>query len=274
MKRLLISLLALIALVLVAGEARADGGFILGTLICTKTGPGFTYVVYSRIPVNCGYAGVGGPGNYAGVSGIGFGLDLEWEQQAAMAYLVVGGSGMNPGGLAGTYVGAKGSATIGVGPAAQAGLLGVGTGFELVPLGLGGQIGAGFTGGIAYLSVQAVGMMPPPPAPAAYVVYFAFNSTELTSDAQKTIDAAAAAFKSGAGAHVQVVGYTDRAGSSGYNLRLSKRRADTVRAALVKDGVAAAAIADAGRGEDSPAVPTPDGVRNPQNRRVTITLTP
>jgi OOP family OmpA-OmpF porin len=73
---------------------------------------------------------------------------------------------------------------------------------------------------------------------------------------------------------VQVVGYTDRAGSSGYNLRLSKRRADTVRAALVKDGVAAAAIADAGRGEDSPAVPTPDGVRNPQNRRVTITLTP
>jgi hypothetical protein len=273
MKRLLTSLLALVALVFVAGEARADGGFILGTLVCTKTGPGMTYVVYSRIPVNCSYSGVGGPGNYTGISGIGFGVDLEWEQQAAMAYLVVGGSGMNPGGLAGTYVGAKGSATLGVGPSAQAGLLGVGTGFELVPLGLGGQIGAGFTGGIAYLSVQAAGMMPAR-MPASYVVYFAFNSTALTPDAQKTIGAAAAAFKSGAGVHVQVVGYTDRAGSSAYNIRLSKRRADVVRAALVKDGVAAAAIADMGRGEDSPAVPTADGVRNPQNRRVTITLTP
>ena len=48
------------------------------------------------------------------------------------------------------------------------------------------------------------------------------------------------------------------------------RRADTVRAALVRDGVPDNVIAEAWRGKENPAVPTPDGVRDRRNRRVEI----
>ena len=53
---------------------------------------------------------------------------------------------------------------------------------------------------------------------------------------------------------------------------LSHRRADTVRAALIKDGVPAAAITTAWYGKTNLAVPTPDGVKEPRNRRATIAV--
>ena len=87
----------------------------------------------------------------------------------------------------------------------------------------------------------------------------------------KVVDAAAAAFKSGKSG-VAIAGYTDLAGTQQYNLALSKRRADTVKAALVKDGVPAAAIDASWHGKENPRVPTADGVREPQNRRVEITM--
>jgi len=71
-------------------------------------------------------------------------------------------------------------------------------------------------------------------------------------------------------ARVAITGYTDLAGTQRYNLGLSKRRADRVHAALVQDGVPDGVIAEAWRGKENPAVPTPDGVREPQNRRVQI----
>ena len=66
-------------------------------------------------------------------------------------------------------------------------------------------------------------------------------------------------------------GYTDTSGSAGYNQRLSERRANAVANALESASVcrvatwrsAVAVINDL-------RVPTPDGVREPQNRRVEI----
>jgi outer membrane protein OmpA-like peptidoglycan-associated protein len=45
-----------------------------------------------------------------------------------------------------------------------------------------------------------------------------------------------------------------------------------VRQELTRRGVPDGEIATAGRGESDPAVPTPDGVREPRNRRVEIVL--
>lgn len=47
---------------------------------------------------------------------------------------------------------------------------------------------------------------------------------------------------------VTVVGYTDRLGSAEYNLKLSQRRADTVKNYLVKEGIPASIITSVGKG--------------------------
>jgi OOP family OmpA-OmpF porin len=114
---------------------------------------------------------------------------------------------------------------------------------------------------------------PPPPAPARqFVVYFEFDKSDLTPEGARVVLDAANAYKQTGSARIAVTGYTDLSGTQRYNLALSKRRADTVRGALVRDGVPDGAIAEAWRGKENPAVPTPDGVREPRNRRVEIML--
>jgi outer membrane protein OmpA-like peptidoglycan-associated protein len=53
-------------------------------------------------------------------------------------------------------------------------------------------------------------------------------------------------------------------------MRLSQRRADAVKAELVKLGIPASEITTVAKGESDPLVPTADGVREPRNRRVEI----
>ena len=69
---------------------------------------------------------------------------------------------------------------------------------------------------------------------------------------------------------IQVTGFADRSGSPGYNQRLSERRANAVAAALTRLGVPRNEMMVSGRGENDNRVPTADGVREPQNRRVEI----
>jgi len=71
---------------------------------------------------------------------------------------------------------------------------------------------------------------------------------------------------------VTATGHTDKSGPDDYNMALSLRRANAVKDALVRDGVPAGVISVVGRGESQPLVPTADGVREPQNRRVEIVL--
>src|SRR3546814_15044079 len=68
------------------------------------------------------------------------------------------------------------------------------------------------------------------------------------------------------------VGHADRSGPKPYNERLSKRRAEAVRAALVQQGVSAGEVGVVSKGETDPLVPTQDGVWDTQNRRVEIVL--
>lgn len=108
-------------------------------------------------------------------------------------------------------------------------------------------------------------------ASATYTVYFEFNQASLTGDARNIVREAATAAKHGA-ARIVVDGYTDLAGTAQYNLGLSKRRADAVRAELVADGISPRRISEHAYGKTHPAVPTPDGVREPRNRRAVILI--
>jgi outer membrane protein OmpA-like peptidoglycan-associated protein len=71
---------------------------------------------------------------------------------------------------------------------------------------------------------------------------------------------------------VLVVGHTDTTGSTDSNFELALRRANTVRGLLIDAGLAAAAIDVRSHGELELLVKTANGVFEPKNRRVEITV--
>lgn len=128
-----------------------------------------------------------------------------------------------------------------------------------------------------YAAMEALeaAMQPTPTpmgAPEPYIVFFAFDSAEIDSSGMGIVDDAVAAAQRMGIIDFSVTGHADRAGSEAYNLALSLRRANAVRDALVARGILSQNISVAGRGEAEPAVPTPDGVREPANRRVEIII--
>jgi outer membrane protein OmpA-like peptidoglycan-associated protein len=73
---------------------------------------------------------------------------------------------------------------------------------------------------------------------------------------------------------VTVTGYTDNRGSKGDNLFLSKRRAQVVKAQLVKDGVSADRISAFGMGDKDPVAPNDTPENRAKNRRTEILIQP
>ena len=118
--------------------------------------------------------------------------------------------------------------------------------------------------------------VPPPPPPVtqapSYMVFFDWDRSNLSDQALATIQQAANAYKTKGNARITATGHTDTTGPESYNMALSLRRANTVKDALVRNGVPATAIAVIGKGETQLLVQTGDGVREPQNRRVEIVI--
>ena len=122
---------------------------------------------------------------------------------------------------------------------------------------------------------MAAAAPPPAPqqaAPPSFMVFFDFDRSDLSAQAQSTIQQAAGAYKTKGSARVTATGHADKSGPDAYNMALSLRRANAVKDSLVRNGVPATAIAVVGRGESMPLVQTADGVREPQNRRVEIVI--
>ncbi len=107
-----------------------------------------------------------------------------------------------------------------------------------------------------------------------YIVYFDFDKSNLRPDAATVLDNAAANYANCGNARVMLAGHTDRAGSATYNVGLSNRRNDTVRGYLISKGVPASVMSASGMGETDNKVPTADGVRESQNRRVEVMYGP
>lgn len=139
------------------------------------------------------------------------------------------------------------------------------------------------TFGIRYALQRAeapyVAPPPAPPAPASpagpprqFIVFFGYNKYVLTSEAQRVISEAVAAAKQDGTASILITGHTDTMGTNAYNQRLSVRRANTVRAEMVRQGIPNGAITTTGKGETELLVQTADSVKEPQNRRATIDL--
>ena len=106
----------------------------------------------------------------------------------------------------------------------------------------------------------------------SFMVFFDWDKSVLTDKSIDTIAMAAEAYKRKGGARIVATGHTDTSGPDMYNMALSLRRSNAVKDELVRDGVRAEDISVVGLGETSPLVPTGDGVREAQNRRVEIVV--
>jgi len=111
---------------------------------------------------------------------------------------------------------------------------------------------------------------PAPAAPRCYLVFFDFNKSDLTPQAVQIVDQAASNAGPAKVTQLTVTGHTDTVGSDAYNMRLSRRRAESVAARLEKDGIPSSEIEIVAKGKRDLLVPTADGVKEPQNRRVQI----
>jgi iron complex outermembrane receptor protein len=156
------------------------------------------------------------------------------------------------------------------------------------PLTFGGTIGYKFGGDHAVLPPppppppEAAPPPPPPPPPppvavcnkGPYLVFFDWDKSDITAEAATILDSAVNAYGNCARVPVMIAGYADRSGSPKYNQGLSDRRAVNVRGYMTSHGVADGAITTQGFGENNNRVPTADGVRELQNRRVEIGFGP
>lgn len=114
------------------------------------------------------------------------------------------------------------------------------------------------------------------PEPAAlprnFLVFFDWDKSDITPEAAAILKDAADYMKSSGAARIVATGHADRSGPDAYNMALSMRRAEAVKRQLIANGVAESEIGLDAKGEADPLVPTEDGVREPQNRRVEIIL--
>lgn len=108
------------------------------------------------------------------------------------------------------------------------------------------------------------------PSVANYKIYFDFDKDNVRTDGQDVLDRAAREINTYNPVDVTVTGHADASGTADYNQDLSKRRADKVVAALQRLGIPSRILDEEARGESDLAVETPDGVRHPLNRRVTV----
>jgi outer membrane receptor protein involved in Fe transport len=144
-----------------------------------------------------------------------------------------------------------------------------------MPMNFGVTLSYRFDGGKQSEPEQAPAAYAPPPvqapqAAASYLVFFDFNRSELTPQALSIVDQAARNAGPAKVTQLTVTGHTDTVGSDAYNMRLSRRRAESVAAQLEKDGIPSSEIEIVAKGKRDLLVPTADGVREPQNRRVQI----
>ncbi len=125
---------------------------------------------------------------------------------------------------------------------------------------------------------------PPPPAPPTppvvscntgpYIVFFDFDQSMITADAAAILDGAVTAYGNCGSARVMLAGHTDSSGSMTYNAALAERRNASVQQYLSGRGVPGSRIMAEAFGEAQQRVPTADGVRELQNRRVEVTYGP
>jgi len=132
----------------------------------------------------------------------------------------------------------------------------------------------GFETAMGQLAPAPAAQAPAPQQAAAparpFLVFFDWDKADLNNSAQPTIDEIARTIQAGRPATIRLAGHADKSGPDPYNMSLSERRAQTVLNALSQKGIRKDQVRVEYFGESRPLVPTADGVREAQNRRVEV----
>ena len=135
-------------------------------------------------------------------------------------------------------------------------------------------IAAAVASGIAGAGLLRAEAKAQPSQGGPFLVFFDWGKPELGGDTKATLDKVAEVYAAAPGSRLRIEGHTDRSGSAAVNLTSARRRAAEVRDYLVSKGVPRGAVSIVSHGERRPLIPTEDGVREVQNRRVEIFLEP
>jgi outer membrane protein OmpA-like peptidoglycan-associated protein len=135
-----------------------------------------------------------------------------------------------------------------------------------------GRLESGTTTPDDVRAVFAAALAAEPPRPVTFILYFVEATDQFTPESRALVDQVLLAIASRPAPELTVAGHTDTVGTDQLNDALSLRRAERVRTLLIGRGIPPASIAAVGRGKRELLVPTPQGVAEPRNRRVEITV--
>jgi outer membrane protein OmpA-like peptidoglycan-associated protein len=111
-----------------------------------------------------------------------------------------------------------------------------------------------------------------PLPPKIFMFYFQWDTDSLTPESKAQFPAILEEVKNYPAAELSIVGHTDRVGTAAWNSGLSLRRAQSIKALLMNTGLRHDLIEVEFHGEKNPLIPTADGVPEPRNRRVEVTI--
>jgi outer membrane protein OmpA-like peptidoglycan-associated protein len=111
-----------------------------------------------------------------------------------------------------------------------------------------------------------------PARPISFLLYFVTGTDILTEESKIELARMLEELRRRPAPDVLVIGHTDTVGALEANDKLSLQRAERVKSDFEAQGIPALRVQAAGRGEREPLVPTADGVDEPRNRRVEISV--
>lgn len=111
-----------------------------------------------------------------------------------------------------------------------------------------------------------------PLAPQSFILYFEFDSNNLTAESNKLIEEILKTINNRDSHDISVIGHTDRAGNHEYNLALSMKRASAIQDLLIKRNVKGEFIQISSHGEGNPLIHTADNIPEARNRRVEVVV--
>ena len=129
----------------------------------------------------------------------------------------------------------------------------------------------GYAAILALMISQAIPLREAEALSGPFILYFEHGSAELDTVALHLL-VRAEQLRSQSGMAINLSAHTDSSGGPEHNRALSFRRAEVVKAALIQLGAPASHVRAEGYGEARPLKETPDGTREPLNRRVELTF--